>query len=81
MSDITVFIAEDEPRARQMLRRLVLEDDRLLLVGSAADGKKASSEINQMKPDLLFLDINIKYFYVDFLIDFYNFGWMFYVIP
>lgn len=52
-------IAEDEPIARAQLRDLVSEVEWLECVGEAADGRTAVSLIDDLKPDLVFLDIEM----------------------
>ena len=56
---VKTVIVEDEPLARKTLRDLVGATTWLTLVGEAADGKSAIQTIEQLKPDLLFLDIDL----------------------
>lgn len=53
------LIVEDEPIARAQLRDLVGEIDWLECVGEAADGRSAVAMIDDLKPDLVFLDIEM----------------------
>jgi two-component system LytT family response regulator len=55
----TVFIAEDEPLARETLRDAILARDELQLVGEAPDGALALERINVLKPDVVFMDIQM----------------------
>jgi two-component system LytT family response regulator len=55
----TVFIAEDEPLARDILREAVLSHRDLQLVGEAADGATALERINRLRPDVAFMDIQM----------------------
>jgi two-component system LytT family response regulator len=55
----TVFIAEDEPLARDVLRDAIYAHPGLRLVGEAGDGASALAQINQIKPDVVFMDIQI----------------------
>jgi two-component system LytT family response regulator len=55
----TVFIAEDEPLARETLRDMILAQPELELVGEAADGASALAQINALKPDVVFMDIQM----------------------
>ena len=55
----TVFIAEDEPLARDVLRDAIYAHDRLRLVGEAADGAGALAQIERIRPDVVFLDIQM----------------------
>jgi two-component system LytT family response regulator len=52
-------IVEDEPIAREQLRHLVGEIDWIECIGEAADGKTAVDMIDALKPDLVFLDIEM----------------------
>ena len=53
------FIVEDEPLARKTLRELIGGTSWLTLVGEAADGLTAIRQIDELKPQLLFLDIDL----------------------
>jgi two-component system LytT family response regulator len=53
------LIVEDEPIARQRLGELLDEVDWLECVGQAADGRTAVSLIDELRPDLVFLDIEM----------------------
>jgi len=55
----TVFIAEDEPLARESLRDAIQEYPELRLIGEAADGKSALEQIHALRPELIFLDIQM----------------------
>jgi two-component system LytT family response regulator len=55
----TVFIAEDEPLAREVLRDAIYAHARLRLVGEAADGAAALAQINALCPDVVFMDIQM----------------------
>ncbi|MFI5230247.1 MAG: LytR/AlgR family response regulator transcription factor [Gemmatimonadales bacterium] len=52
-------IVEDEPIARRQLRELVAAVDWLDCVGEAADGRSAVELIDTVRPDLVFLDIEM----------------------
>ena len=56
---IRTFIVEDEPLARQTLRDFIADVDWLKLVGEASDGLQATADIGSLKPDLIFLDVQI----------------------
>jgi two-component system LytT family response regulator len=56
---ITTLIAEDEPLARRKLRGLIGEVPDLTCVGEAADGAAAVRAIDELTPDLVFLDIKM----------------------
>lgn len=59
MTTRTVFIAEDEPLARDVLRDAIYAHDGLRLVGEAADGASALAQINRTRPDVVFMDIQM----------------------
>ncbi|MTV36305.1 LytR/AlgR family response regulator transcription factor [Duganella radicis] len=54
-----VFIAEDEPLAREVLRDSIYTHAGLRLIGEAADGATALSQINALRPDIVFMDIQM----------------------
>ena len=56
---ITCLIVDDEPLARARLRGLVKEVDWLQCVGEAGSGRTAISAVDELSPDLLFLDIRL----------------------
>ena len=53
------MIVEDEPLSRRALRELVEEVDWIDLIGEAADGRQAVQRIDELRPDLLFLDVHM----------------------
>lgn len=55
----TVFIAEDEPLARETLRDAIFARAELELVGEASDGADALAQINALKPEVVFMDIQM----------------------
>jgi two-component system LytT family response regulator len=55
----TVYIAEDEPLARDVLRDAIYAHPGLRLVGEAADGATALAQIDQIQPDVVFMDIQM----------------------
>jgi len=59
MTTRTVFIAEDEPLARDVLRDAIYAHEGLRLVGEAADGASALAQINAIRPDVVFMDIQM----------------------
>ncbi|UCC74299.1 MAG: response regulator transcription factor [Gemmatimonadota bacterium] len=60
MSDpIRVLIVDDEPLAREGLRKLCERDPEIEVVGECADGRAAAAAIEQIEPDLLLLDIQM----------------------
>jgi two-component system, LytTR family, response regulator len=53
------LIVEDEPIPRERLRELLLGVDWIDCVGQAADGQSAVRMIDDLRPDLVFLDIEM----------------------
>ena len=59
MNRLRVLIVDDERLARTRLRRLLAERNDVEVIGAAEDGDEAVSMIDQLRPDLLFLDIQM----------------------
>lgn len=57
---ISCLIIDDEPLARKRLLALVETMDDLHLLGQCKTGKEAILTIEEMQPDLIFLDIQMK---------------------
>ena len=53
-----VFVIEDTPQMRLLLEQMLTLDD-FEVVGSAANGAAALSEMNQADPDVVVLDYNM----------------------
>ncbi|GMV21989.1 MAG: DNA-binding response regulator [Acidimicrobiia bacterium] len=56
---LRVLIAEDMPLARQRLRRLLAADSSVTVVAEAGDGETARRLITEMRPDVVFMDIQL----------------------
>ena len=56
---ISALVVDDERLARSLICSLVNKDPDLSLVGSCGDGDEARREIRRLRPDLLFLDIQM----------------------
>lgn len=56
---LRVVIADDEPRARQFLEKLLGEHEPLEVVGAARGGAEALQMIAKLRPDVAFLDIHM----------------------
>lgn len=56
---VRAMIVDDEPVARDAVRALLAEHATITIVGEAANGREAALEIQRLKPDLLFLDIQM----------------------
>jgi DNA-binding LytR/AlgR family response regulator len=56
---LRVLIADDEPRARQFLEKLLAEHPGVEVVGTARGGAEAIEKIAALKPEVAFLDIHM----------------------
>src|SRR5215510_14102302 len=56
---IRTLIVDDEPFARQRIRRLLSLEENIEVVGEAASGREAIASIDALRPDLVFLDIQM----------------------
>ena len=56
---LRVVIADDEPRARQFMEKLLKEHEGIEVVGVAKGGGEALATIARTKPDVAFLDIHM----------------------
>ena len=56
---LTVIVADDEPLARQRIRRLLHEEPGVEIVGECANGEQAVRLITERRPDVVFLDIRM----------------------
>lgn len=56
---IRVVIADDEPSGREALRSFIDREPRLRVVGEAAHGDEAVERVRDLRPDLLFLDVQM----------------------
>ncbi len=52
-----VLIVDDEPIARRGIRRYLAEHQGIEVVGEAANGIRAVEQINELHPDIVFLDV------------------------
>lgn len=56
---IRVLIVDDEPLARRGIGQLLEAETDFLIVGEASNGREALTKLKNLKPDLVFLDINM----------------------
>ena len=56
---IRVVLAEDEAPAREKLKWMLEQIEDLELIGEAIDGLDTIEKVNELKPDVLFLDIQM----------------------
>jgi DNA-binding NarL/FixJ family response regulator len=59
MSDISILLAEDHVITREGIRKLLEEEDGLTVVGETGNGQDAVRLANELKPDLIIMDINM----------------------
>jgi two-component system LytT family response regulator len=56
---ITTLIVDDEPVARQRLQRLLKSEPDVKLLPACGDGRSAIAAIEERRPDLVFLDVQM----------------------
>lgn len=54
---IRVLVVDDHAAMRKSIRRLLERSGEIAVVGEATDGNQALNQIEQLKPDLVILDI------------------------
>lgn len=59
MNKLRAIIVEDEKPARELVKAFLKNHDRIELVGECDNGFDGVKTINEMKPDLVFLDIQM----------------------
>ena len=59
MKRLRSLLIDDEPNARMRLRRLLKDEEHVEVIGEAKDGFEAVTEIERLKPDLVFLDVQM----------------------
>lgn len=59
MNKIRTLIIDDESLARDLLRHYLSKDDRIELIGECSNGFEGVLAIQELKPDLVFLDIQM----------------------
>lgn len=59
MAELRILIVDDEPLARNRLRRLLRQHPDVEVIGECPDGSTALQAVNELKPDLLLLDIQM----------------------
>lgn len=57
---ITTLIIDDEPLARQRIKNLLSDINDIEILDECSTGKKAIKAIENNKPDIIFLDIQLK---------------------
>ena len=56
---IRTLIVDDESLARERIRDMLATDPEIEIVGDCANGKEAIKSISKLKPDLIFLDVEM----------------------
>jgi len=56
---IRTLIVDDEPLARERLRKLLQAESDIEIVGECSNGKEALELANSARPDLIFLDVQM----------------------
>jgi two-component system LytT family response regulator len=58
-SPLRVLIADDEPAARRTIQLLLAGDPEFQIVGECSDGAQTVEAIQRLRPDLVFLDVQM----------------------
>jgi two-component system, LytTR family, response regulator len=56
---LRALVVDDEPIARRRLRRLLETEPRVEIVGECEDGDAALDAVRRLRPDLMFLDVQM----------------------
>jgi len=59
MKPLTVLVVDDEPLARSRITRLLKQRDDVVCVGESRNGAEAIEHLTSLRPDLVFLDIQM----------------------
>lgn len=62
MKKISTIIVEDEIHSLERLKKLLTEFKQIEIIGEAGDGETAVKLIDELEPDLVFLDIQLPVF-------------------
>ncbi len=58
-ASVRAVIVDDEPAARDVVRTMLAEHERISVVGEATNGSDAEAVIRHLQPDLVFLDVQM----------------------
>ena len=56
---VDVYLCDDVPELRQLLRIVLEEDSRLRVVGESGDAQVGIEEIAELQPDVVLLDLSM----------------------
>jgi two-component system LytT family response regulator len=56
---LRILIVDDEPLARRKVRRYLVDEPDVIVVGECSDGPEALEAIRRERPDVLFLDVQM----------------------
>ena len=59
MNALRVLVVDDEPLGRRAIRQLLLSQTDVEVVGEARNGREAVRLLQELKPDLVFLDVQM----------------------
>jgi two-component system, LytTR family, response regulator len=59
MDELKVLVADDDEAMRGVMRRIIAKVDGFTLAGEAADGEETLAKTEQLKPDVVFLDVDM----------------------
>ena len=59
MNGICVLVVDDHPVVRDGIRGMLERDDRITVVGEAADGEEALAMVRSIDPDLVLMDLRM----------------------
>jgi len=59
MDDLKVLVADDEEAMRSVMRHIIDRVDGFRLAGEAADGEETLARVDELKPDVVFLDVDM----------------------
>lgn len=61
LMDLKVLVADDDAGMRLVLRKIVEQTDGFCIVGEAADGIEAAETAASLRPDVVFLDVEMPH--------------------
>jgi two-component system, LytTR family, response regulator len=59
VTKIRTLVVDDEPMARERILGLLAQETDVEVIGQCADGVQAVSAIQQLSPELVFLDVQM----------------------